>query len=68
LGQDFLEGFLRRHLEEYSCFVETGTELPSFKQSDKDVTAVLAKKQGHDEKLETFTTKWMIGADDAKSG
>jgi len=68
LGQDLLEGFLRRHLEEYSCFVETGTELPSFKQSDKDVTAVLAKKQGHDEKLETFTTKWMIGADGAKSG
>lgn len=57
---------LRRHLEKYSCFVETGTELRSFKQSDEQVTVVLAKKCGGDEILETFTTKWIIGADGAK--
>ncbi|OAX38814.1 hypothetical protein K503DRAFT_132137 [Rhizopogon vinicolor AM-OR11-026] len=66
LGQELLEVILRRHLEKYSCFVETGTELRSFKQSDEEVTAILAKKQGEDEILETFTTKWMIGADGAK--
>ncbi|OJA16660.1 hypothetical protein AZE42_09261 [Rhizopogon vesiculosus] len=66
LGQDLLELSLRRHLEKYSCFVETGTELRSFKQSDEEVTAVLVKKQGEDEILETFTTKWMVGADGAK--
>jgi 2-polyprenyl-6-methoxyphenol hydroxylase-like FAD-dependent oxidoreductase len=53
---------LRRHLEKFSCFVETGTELRSFEQSDEGVTAVLAKN----EILETVDTKWMIGADGAK--
>ncbi|OAX35473.1 hypothetical protein K503DRAFT_722941 [Rhizopogon vinicolor AM-OR11-026] len=66
LGQDLMERILRSHLERYSCFVETGTELRSFKQSDEQVTAVLAKKQGEDEILEIFTTKWMVGADGAK--
>ncbi|OJA17088.1 hypothetical protein AZE42_12196 [Rhizopogon vesiculosus] len=66
LGQDLHKMILRRHLEKYSCFVETGTELRSFEQSDKEVTAVLAKKQGEDEILETLTTNWMIGADGAK--
>jgi len=66
MGQELLEVVLRRHLEKYSCFVENGTELRSFSQSDEEVTSVLAKKQGGDEILETFSTKWMIGADGAK--
>jgi 2-polyprenyl-6-methoxyphenol hydroxylase-like FAD-dependent oxidoreductase len=53
---------LRRHLEKFSCFVETGTELRSFEQSDEGVTAVLAKN----EISETVYTKWVIGADGAK--
>ncbi|OAX39343.1 FAD/NAD(P)-binding domain-containing protein, partial [Rhizopogon vinicolor AM-OR11-026] len=65
-GQDLLELTLRRHLEKCPCFVETGTEMQSFKQSGEEVTAVLAKTQGEDGILETFTTKWMIGADGAK--
>jgi 2-polyprenyl-6-methoxyphenol hydroxylase-like FAD-dependent oxidoreductase len=38
------------------------TELRSFEQSAEGVTAVLAK----DGVLETFNTKWVIGADGAK--
>jgi 2-polyprenyl-6-methoxyphenol hydroxylase-like FAD-dependent oxidoreductase len=53
---------LRRHLEKFSCSVEMGTELRSFEQSEKGVTAVLAKNGI----LETFDTKWVIGADGAK--
>ncbi|OAX35475.1 FAD/NAD(P)-binding domain-containing protein [Rhizopogon vinicolor AM-OR11-026] len=51
LGQQVSEGILRCHLEKRSCFVEAGTELRSFKQSDEEVTVVLAKKQGDDEIL-----------------
>jgi len=53
---------LRRHLEKFSCSVEAGTELRSFEQSDEGVTAVLAKNGI----VETFETKWMVGADGAK--
>ncbi|KAG2339394.1 hypothetical protein BDR05DRAFT_1003357 [Suillus weaverae] len=63
LGQQLLDVILRRHLEKFSCSVEMGTELRSFEQSDEGVTAVLAKNSI----LETFDTKWMIGADGAKS-
>ncbi|OJA14929.1 hypothetical protein AZE42_10912 [Rhizopogon vesiculosus] len=66
LGKELLEVILRRHLEKYSCFVETSTKLRSFKQSDEEVITVLAKKQDENEILETFTTKWMIGTDGAK--
>ncbi|OAX35483.1 hypothetical protein K503DRAFT_868232 [Rhizopogon vinicolor AM-OR11-026] len=62
IGQQLLDAVLRRHLERFSCFVETGTELRSFEQSDEGIAAVLAKN----EILETFHTKWMIGADGAK--
>ena len=62
IGQQLLDVVLRRHLEKFSCFVETGTELRSFEQSDKGVTAVLAKN----EISETVHIKWMIGADGAK--
>jgi 2-polyprenyl-6-methoxyphenol hydroxylase-like FAD-dependent oxidoreductase len=62
MGQQFLEVILRRHLEKFSCFVEMGTELRSLEQSDEGVTAVLAKNGI----LETFDTKWVIGADGAK--
>ena len=66
MGQQLLDVVLRRHLEKFSCSVEPGTELRSFKQSGERVAAVLAKQQGGDEILETFDTKWMIGADGAK--
>ncbi|KAG2153628.1 uncharacterized protein EDB93DRAFT_1248532 [Suillus bovinus] len=62
IGQQLLDVILRRHLEKFSCTVEMGTELRSFEQSDEGVTAVLAK----DGILETFNTKWVIGADGAK--
>ncbi|KAG1812522.1 FAD binding domain-containing protein [Suillus subaureus] len=62
IGQQLLDVILRRHLEEFSCSVEMGTELRSVEQSDEGVTAVLAK----DGTLETFNTKWVIGADGAK--
>ncbi|KAG2358919.1 FAD binding domain-containing protein [Suillus spraguei] len=62
LGQQLLDVILRRHLERFSCSVEMGTELISVKQSDEGVTAVLAKNGT----LETFDTKWVIGADGAK--
>jgi 2-polyprenyl-6-methoxyphenol hydroxylase-like FAD-dependent oxidoreductase len=39
-----------------------GTELRSFEQFDEGVTAVLAKNGI----LETFDTKWIVGADGAK--
>ncbi|KAG1745373.1 FAD binding domain-containing protein [Suillus paluster] len=63
IGQQLLDVVLRRHLEKLSCSVEMGSELRSFKQSEEGVTAVL-EKNGI---LETFDTKWMIGADGAKS-
>ncbi|KAG1844656.1 FAD binding domain-containing protein [Suillus subalutaceus] len=63
IGQQLLDVILRRHLEKFSCSVEMDTELRSFEQSDEGVTAVLAKNGT----LETFDTKWMIGADGAKS-
>ncbi|KAG1862632.1 FAD-binding monooxygenase, partial [Suillus subluteus] len=63
IGQQLLDVILRRHLEKFSCSVEMGTELRSFEQSDEGVTAVLEK----DGTLETFDTKWVIGADGAKS-
>ncbi|OJA14583.1 hypothetical protein AZE42_10064 [Rhizopogon vesiculosus] len=62
IGQQLLDVVLQRHLEKFSCFVEGGTELRSFEQSDEGITAVLAKN----EILENFHTKWMIGADGAK--
>ncbi|KAG1812529.1 FAD binding domain-containing protein [Suillus subaureus] len=62
LGQQLQGVILRRHLEKFSCFVEMGTELRSVEQSDEGVTAVLAKN----DILETFSTKWIIGADGAK--
>ncbi|KAG1904383.1 FAD binding domain-containing protein [Suillus fuscotomentosus] len=62
IGQQLLDVILRRHLEKFSCSVEMGTELRSFEQSDEGVTAVLSKSGI----LETFNTKWMIGADGAR--
>ncbi|KAG1870469.1 FAD binding domain-containing protein [Suillus tomentosus] len=62
IGQQLLDVILRRHLEKFSCSVEMGTELRSFEQSDEGVTAVLAKNGI----LETFDTKWIVGADGAK--
>ncbi|KAG1799865.1 FAD binding domain-containing protein [Suillus plorans] len=62
IGQQLLDVILRRHLEKFSCSVEMGTELRSFEQSDEGVTAVLAKNGI----LETFNTKWVIGADGAR--
>ncbi|KAG0702989.1 FAD binding domain-containing protein [Suillus ampliporus] len=63
IGQPLLDVVLRHHLEKFSCSVEMDTELRSFEQSEEGVTAVL-EKNGI---LETFDTKWMIGADGAKS-
>ncbi|KAG1821882.1 FAD binding domain-containing protein [Suillus subaureus] len=63
MGQQVLDVILRRHLEKFSCSVEMGTELCSFEQFDEGVTAILAK----DGISETFDTKWIIGADGAKS-
>ncbi|KAG2103433.1 FAD binding domain-containing protein [Suillus discolor] len=63
MGQQLLDVILRRHLEKFSCFVEMGTELRSFEQCDEGVTAILAKNGIS----ETFDTKWIIGADGAKS-
>ncbi|KAG2153629.1 FAD binding domain-containing protein [Suillus bovinus] len=63
IGQQLLDVVLRRHLEKFSCTVEMGTELRSFEQSDEGVMVVLAK----DGISETFDTKWVIGADGAKS-
>ncbi|KAG2118480.1 FAD binding domain-containing protein [Suillus clintonianus] len=62
MGQQLLDTILRRHLEKFSCSVEMGTELRSFEQSEEGVTAVLAKNGT----LESFDTKWMVGADGAK--
>ncbi|KAG1865749.1 FAD binding domain-containing protein [Suillus tomentosus] len=62
IGQQLLDVILRRRLEKFSCSVEMGTELRSFEQSDEGVTAVLAKNGI----LETFHTKWLIGADGAR--
>ncbi|KAG2052432.1 hypothetical protein BDR06DRAFT_957725 [Suillus hirtellus] len=62
IGQQLLDVILRRHLEKFSCSVEMGTELRSFEQSDEGVMAVLAKNGI----LETFNTKWVIGADGAR--
>ncbi|KIK40375.1 hypothetical protein CY34DRAFT_807313 [Suillus luteus UH-Slu-Lm8-n1] len=62
MGQQLLDVILRRHLEKFSCSVEMGTELRSFKQSDEGVTAVLEKNGT----LETFNTNWVVGADGAK--
>ncbi|KAG1882181.1 FAD binding domain-containing protein [Suillus subluteus] len=50
-------------MEKFSCYVEMGTELRSFEQSDEGVTAILAKNGIS----ETVDTKWIIGADGAKS-
>ncbi|KAG1809470.1 FAD binding domain-containing protein [Suillus variegatus] len=62
IGQQLLDVILRRHLGKFSCSVEMGTELRSFEQSDEGVTAVLSKSGI----LETFNTKWVIGADGAR--
>ncbi|KAG1777062.1 FAD binding domain-containing protein [Suillus placidus] len=62
IGQQLLDVILRRHLDKFSCSVEMGTELRSVEQSNEGVTAVLTKNGI----LETFNTKWMIGADGAK--
>ncbi|KAG1892972.1 FAD binding domain-containing protein [Suillus fuscotomentosus] len=63
MGQQLLDVILRRHLEKFSCSVEMGTKLCSFEQFDEGVTAILAKNGIS----ETFDTKWIIGADGAKS-
>ncbi|KAG1882172.1 FAD binding domain-containing protein [Suillus subluteus] len=63
MGQQLLDVILRRHLEKFSCSVEMSTELRSFEQSDEGITTVLAKNGIP----ETFDTKWIIGADGAKS-
>jgi 2-polyprenyl-6-methoxyphenol hydroxylase-like FAD-dependent oxidoreductase len=63
MGQQLLDVILRRHLEKFSCSVDMGTELRSFEQSDEGVTAIL-EKNGISE---IFDTKWIIGADGAKS-
>jgi 2-polyprenyl-6-methoxyphenol hydroxylase-like FAD-dependent oxidoreductase len=62
IGQQLLDVILRGHLEKFSCFVEMGTELRSFEQSDEGVTTILTNNGIS----ETFDTKWIIGADGAK--
>ncbi|KAG2352900.1 monooxygenase [Suillus spraguei] len=62
LGQQLLDVILRRHLDKFSCFVEMGTELRSVEQSDEGIMAVLARNGT----LETFDTKWVVGANGAK--
>ncbi|KAG0694622.1 hypothetical protein DFH29DRAFT_880596 [Suillus ampliporus] len=63
IGQQLLDVVVQRHLEKFSCSVEMGAELLSFKQSGDGDTAVLAKNSI----LETLDTKWMIGAAGARS-
>jgi 2-polyprenyl-6-methoxyphenol hydroxylase-like FAD-dependent oxidoreductase len=62
MGQQLLDVVLRRHLDKFSCTIESGTELRSFEQSDEGITAILVKNNIS----ETVHTKWMIGADGAK--
>ncbi|EGN99607.1 hypothetical protein SERLA73DRAFT_179694 [Serpula lacrymans var. lacrymans S7.3] len=66
LGQQTLEGILRAHLEELSCFVETGVELCSIEQFPDHVLAHVVNKQTGEDVPETIKAKWLIGADGAK--
>ncbi|KAG0705562.1 hypothetical protein DFH29DRAFT_996636 [Suillus ampliporus] len=47
-GQDIMEGYLRKHLAKYSCFVELGTELRSFQQHSTHVEARIGKTSNPD--------------------
>ncbi|KAH7912300.1 FAD-binding monooxygenase [Hygrophoropsis aurantiaca] len=66
IGQQTLEAILRSHLEKQGCFVELGSELRSFKQSDDRVVAHIIKKQGDEEVTETIEASFLIGTDGAK--
>lgn len=66
LGQYNSEGILRKHIERYGGTIEFGTELRSFTQHADSVEAVLAKKVGDAEKLETVTCHWLVGSDGAR--
>jgi 2-polyprenyl-6-methoxyphenol hydroxylase-like FAD-dependent oxidoreductase len=67
IGQDGNEAIHRRHLEKYGTTVERGTELLSFVQDEEGVTAtVLCRKDGK-ETQETIRTKYLVGAEGARS-
>ncbi|EGN99604.1 hypothetical protein SERLA73DRAFT_72408 [Serpula lacrymans var. lacrymans S7.3] len=65
--QQKLEGILRSHLENLSCFVETGTELRSLEQFPDYVVARVLRRRNGEEVQETIKAKWLIGADGSKS-
>lgn len=66
LGQGKVEGILRKHLEQYGCHVEFGTELRSFEQHADNVVAHVVKLSDEEERPETVTCHWLVGTDGAR--
>ncbi|KAF8525870.1 monooxygenase [Hysterangium stoloniferum] len=62
LGQDQVEGILRKHLARLGCEVELGTELVSFSQKEDAVEAIVRKNSQE----ELVIVPWLVGADGAK--
>jgi len=69
LGQNRLEEVIRAALTEYSCQVESGTELVSLEQSEHGVLVKLLKRESGKDKIGTAESAhydWVIGADGAR--
>lgn len=67
IGQEHTEKILRSHLAKYDVHVEPNTELVSFEQNADGVNAKLLKRDGSQEKTETVSVDWLVGADGARS-
>lgn len=67
IGQGHNEEILRSHLAKYNVHVELNTELVGFEQNAGSVTVKVIKRDGGDEKVETASVDWLVGADGARS-
>ncbi|THG97838.1 hypothetical protein EW026_g4253 [Hermanssonia centrifuga] len=67
LGQAHNEEILRAHLAKHDVYIELCTELVGFEQSESGVTAHIVKHENGNETQETVHTRWLVGADGARS-
>lgn len=68
LGQDLLEGVLRKHLAKYGVAVEVGKGLTALRQNDNSVIASITTfvDGNATDEVETATFEYLIGSDGAR--
>ncbi|KAI0784359.1 FAD binding domain-containing protein [Abortiporus biennis] len=67
IGQDHHESILRSHLLKFGIEVELGTELISFQQDERRVTAEVHRRDANNDQVqELVRADFLVGADGAK--